>query len=202
MGISLQKGQKISLSKDNAGLSKVMVGLGWDPVETKKGLLGGLFGGGGAAEIDCDATVFMLDENDKLKHKKNLVYYGHLMSDCGSIKHMGDNLTGAGEGDDEQVMVNLPQVPTDIQKLLFVVNIYNATQRKQHFGMIQNAFIRVVDMSNNAEILKYNLTEEYSGKTAIIAGELYKNGSEWKFGAIGEGTNDPSLSTLAKKYGL
>lgn len=201
MGVNLQKGQKISLTKDNAGLSKVMVGLGWDPVQEKKGLLGGLFGGGGA-DIDCDATVFMLDDNDRMNHKKNIVYYGHLMSDCGSIKHMGDNLTGEGEGDDEQIMVNLAQVPQDVKKLLFVVNIYNAAKRNQHFGMIQNAFIRIVDMSSNSEILRYNLSEEYGGKTALIAGEIYRHNSEWKFGAIGEGTNDDSLSTLARKYGL
>lgn len=201
MSISLQKGQKISLMKDNAGLGKVMVGLGWDPVQEKKGLLGGLFGGA-SADVDCDASVFMLDENGKMTQKKDIVYYGHLMSDCGSIKHMGDNLTGEGEGDDEQVMVNLAQVPQNVNKLLFVVNIYNASKRNQHFGMIQNAFIRIVDMSNNSEILKYNLTEQYSGKTAIVAGELYRNNGDWKFGAIGEGTDDPSLSTLAKKYGL
>ncbi len=114
MGINLQKGQKISLTKDNAGLGKVMVGLGWDAVKEKKGLLGGLFGGG-AADIDCDASVFMLDDQDKMNHKKNIVYYGHLLSDCGSIKHMGDNLTGEGEGDDEQVMVNLSQVPENVK---------------------------------------------------------------------------------------
>lgn len=199
MGINLQKGQKISLTKENSGLDRVMVGLGWDPVEQKKGLLGGLFGGADA-DIDCDASLFMLDANDKMSNKKNIVYYGHLMSDCGSVKHMGDNLTGAGDGDDEQIMVNLKQVPENVNKLLFVVNIYNATKRNQHFGMIKNAFIRIVDMSNDTEILKFNLSEQYSGKTALIAGEIYRSNGEWKFGAIGEGTNDDSLSTLVRKY--
>lgn len=183
-------------------MSKMMVGLGWDPVQASgggKGLLGSLFGGK-APEIDCDASVFMLDENDKMNKKGNLVYYGRLISNCGSIKHMGDNLTGAGEGDDEQVMVDLQKIPGDVNKLVFVVNIYDCANRKQHFGMIENAFIRIVDLATNKEILKYSLSSEYANKTALIAGELYRHGGEWKFTAIGEGTADASLSEMARRY--
>ncbi len=202
MAISLSKGQKISLTKDNPDLARVMVGLGWDPVgDGGKGLLGSLFGGG-SPDIDCDASVFMLDANGQLKNKTNIIYYGHLMSNCTSIKHMGDNLTGEGEGDDEQVLVDLSKIPGEVHRLVFLVNIYQAQKRNQHFGMIKNAFIRITNASNNQEILRYSLTEEYGGKTALVVGELYRHGSEWKFGAIGEGTTDPSLSTLAQKYGL
>jgi len=139
MGVDLLKGQRVSLTKDNPGLKKTMVGLGWDPVQQSKGLLGGLFGGK-QAEIDCDASVFMLNENGKVKSKGNIIYFGNLKSKCGSVQHMEDNLTG--DGDDEQIMVDLSSVPQNMAKLVFVVNIYAAAQRKQHFGMIQNAFIR------------------------------------------------------------
>jgi len=202
MSISLKKGQKISLSKEAAGMSRMMVGLGWDPREAGgggKGILGSLFGAK-QADVDCDASVFMLDENSKMHKKGNLVYYGRLVSNCGSIKHMGDNLTGDGAGDDEQIMVDLQKIPGDVHKLVFVVNIYDCLNRKQHFGMIQNAFIRIVDLTSNKEILKYNLSDQYMGSTAVIVGEIYRHDNEWKFGAIGEGTNDASLSELARRY--
>jgi len=200
MSISLQKGQKISLTKEAAGMSKMMVGLGWDPVATSAGKgLKSLFSSK-PQEIDCDASVFMLNEEDKMHKKGNLVYYGRLISNCGSIKHMGDNLTGDGDGDDEQVMVDLQKIPADVNKLVFVVNIYDCANRKQHFGMIENAFIRIMDLGSNKEILKYSLSSEYSGKTALIAGEIYRHGGEWKFSAIGEGTTDASLSELARRY--
>jgi tellurium resistance protein TerD len=200
MGINLQKGQRISLTKDNPGLKKTMVGLGWDAVQqSSKGLLGGLFGSK-QAEVDCDASVLMLDENDKLRGKENLVYFGNLKSKCGSVQHMGDNLTGDGDGDDEQIMVDLSKVPQNIAKLVFVVNIYAAAQRKQHFGMIQNAFIRLVNLSDNKEMLRFNLTEEYSGKTGLFAGEIYRNNGEWKFIAVGEGDSSTGLGEMIKKY--
>jgi len=200
MGINLQKGQRISLTKDNPGLKKTMVGLGWDPVKQQsKGLLGGLFGGS-QAQVDCDASVFMLDENGKIKSKENIIYFGNLKSKCGSVQHMGDNLTGNGDGDDEQVMVDLSNVPQNIAKLVFVVNIYAAAQRKQHFGMIENAFIRLVNVTDNKEMLRFNLTEEYSGKTALYVAEIYRNNGEWKFIAVGEGDTSAGLNEMSKKY--
>lgn len=202
MTINLQKGQKIDLTKGKPGLNTVMVGLGWDEKKSKNGgFLNALFGGNtSAANFDCDASVIMLDANEKLTKKENLVYFGNLTSPCHSVRHSGDNLTGAGSGDDEQIQVTLNQVPSSIQKLVFAVNIYDCQKRRQDFGLIQNAYIRIVDFSNNQELCRYNLTEIYAGKTALIAGELYRYNSDWKFNAIGEGTTEPSLSALANRY--
>lgn len=201
MAINLTKGQKISLTKDNAGLSRIMVGLGWDPIKQKsKGLFGSLLGGSGGSDMDCDASVFMLGEGDKLEKKANLVYYGNLKSSCGSVTHTGDNLTGEGDGDDEAIIVDLSKVPSNVNKLVFVVNIYNAKSKGQHFGQVTNAYIRVLNMSGNKEMVRFNLTDDYSGKTGLIVGEIYRNGSEWKFGALGEGTNDASLTEMSRRY--
>ncbi|MDP4164722.1 MAG: TerD family protein, partial [Bacillota bacterium] len=150
--------------------------------------------------IDCDASVLLLGENDKIRSNQDVVYFGNLNSSCGSIRHTGDNLTGDGDGDDEQVNVDLSKVPSHIQKLVFVVNIYDSIKRKQHFGMIQNAFIRIVNPSNQQTLLHYNLSDDYSGKTCLIAGELYRHGSEWKFAAVGTGTNAASLGEVVKSY--
>lgn len=200
MAINLQKGQKISLTKDNAGLSKIMVGLGWDPVEQGgKGLFGGLFKGG-TPNIDCDASVFVLDSSDKITNKNDIIYFGNLTHKSGSICHMGDNLTGDGDGDDEQIMVELSRVPKDVSKLVFVVNIYDCVKRKQHFGMIRNAFIRIVNLSNNQELVRYNLSDDYSNKTALFVGELYRHNEEWKFGATGEGDTATSISEMLTRY--
>lgn len=200
MAINLQKGQKISLTKDNEGLSRIMVGLGWDPVaQGGKGLLGSLFGGG-APNVDCDASVFLVDANGKVRSKEEIVYFGNLKHKSGSVQHMGDNLTGDGDGDDEQIVVDLQKVPQDIARLIFVVNIYDCIKRRQHFGMIKNAFIRVVNLSNNQEMLRYNLTDDYSNRTALIVGEIYRNGNEWKFGALGEGDNSSNLGELVNRY--
>lgn len=200
MSISLQKGQKVSLSKDNAGLSRIVVGLGWDeaPKAGGGGFLSGLFGGGSQA-IDCDASAILL-RNGKLVDKDDIVYFGNLRHRSGTIQHMGDNLTGAGDGDDEQIVIDLSSVPGEYDRIVIVVNIYQAVQRKQHFGMIQNAFIRLVDARNNNEMCKYNLTENYSGMTAMIFGEVYRYNGEWKFSAIGQGTNDPGLGELSRRY--
>lgn len=200
MSISLQKGQKVSLSKDNAGLSKIIVGLGWDEAQQSSGggLLGALFGSPKQA-IDCDASAIML-KNGKFVDKADLVFFGNLRHKSGSVNHQGDNLTGAGEGDDEQIMIDLASVPQEYDKIVIVVNIYQAVQRKQHFGMIQNAFIRLVDARNNNEMCKYNLTENYSGMTAMIFGEVYRHNGEWKFSAIGQGTTDPGLAELSRRY--
>ncbi|SFR65371.1 TerD family protein [Anaeromicropila populeti] len=195
MSVSLQKGQKVSLSKDNAGLSKVVVGLGWDEVKQARG---GFFAPKPQA-IDCDASAIML-RNGKFCDKGDVIYFGNLMHSSRTVQHMGDNLTGAGDGDDEQIVVDLANVPADYDRIVIVVNIYQAIQRRQHFGLIQNAFIRLVDGRNNSEMCKYNLTEDYSGMTAMIFGEIYKHNGEWKFSAIGQGTNDPGLGELTNRY--
>ncbi|MCE4047308.1 MULTISPECIES: TerD family protein [Bacillaceae] len=203
MAINLQKGQKVDLTKGNPGLSKIMVGLGWDPVQQKGGggLFGSLFGGGGSGgNVDCDASVLMLDENGKVKGNSDVIYFGNLKSRDGSVQHSGDNLTGDGAGDDEQVFVELSRVPASVHRLVFVVNIYDAIKRKQHFGMIQNAFIRIVNPSSNDTMLHYNLTDNYNGMTSLIVGELYRHGQEWKFGAIGSGTSAGSLGEVVKSY--
>ncbi|AQQ52423.1 TerD family protein [Planococcus lenghuensis] len=204
MAVNLVKGQKIDLTKGRSSLSSVMVGLGWDPV--KKGKSGGGFlssllgGGGGGAEVDCDASVLLLDANDKLTAKENLVYFGNKTSKDRSVVHSGDNLTGAGAGDDEVITVDLRAVSPSVHKLVFVVNIYQAKQRKQDFGLIQNAFIRLVDNSSKEELVHYDLTDSYAGKTSLILGELYRSGEEWKFSAVGEGTTDVDISSIANKY--
>ena len=195
MSISLQKGQKVNLSKENAGLSKIMIGLGWDEVQRKKR---GLFAPK-PQEIDCDASALLLCDG-KLRRKEDLVFFGNLRHDSNAVFHMGDNLTGAGDGDDEQIAVDLAQVPAQYDRIVIVVNIYQAVERRQHFGMIQNAFIRLVDGRNNNEMCKYNLTEDYSGMTARIFGEVYRRNGEWKFNAIGQGTSDRSIGELANRY--
>ena len=200
MTISLQKGQKISLSKESAGLSRLLVGLGWDEAKPKKsgGFLGALLGGSTPA-IDCDASAFLL-KNGKLSGKNDIIYFGNLAHLSGAVTHLGDNLTGAGEGDDEQLIIELDRVPAEYDHIIFVVNIYQAQQRKQHFGMIQNAFIRIVDGRSNAEICRYNLTDDYSNMLAMVFGEVYRHNGEWKFNAIGQGTTDNSLGDLARRY--
>lgn len=197
MAVNLQKGQKIDLTKGNPGLKHVMVGLGWD--EIKKGGLMGLFKGG--ADIDCDASAILITEaTGKLSSKNDLVYFGHLTHSSGAVKHMGDNLTGAGDGDDEQIFVDLSGIPAQYSKIIFVVNIYEAKARKQDFGMIQNAFIRLVDSDTNKEICRYNLSESYNGMTAMIFGEMYRHNGEWKFSAIGQATSDDGLGVLVRRY--
>ncbi len=201
MAINLTKGQKVDLTKKDQTYDKIRVGLGWDPVDQKQS--GGFFKklfSAEAAEIDCDASVIMLNKGDKFTDKKNLIYFGNLESSCKSVKHTGDNLTGEGEGDDEVILVSLSKIPEHIEKLVFIVNIYGAVQRKQHFGMIQNAFIRIVDMASNKELIRYNLESEFDGKTSLTVGEIYRHNGEWKFGAVGQGTNDTSLSSIVSKY--
>ncbi|WP_088226707.1 TerD family protein [Desulfosporosinus sp. FKB] len=199
--INLQKGQKIDLTKGNPGLAKIMVGLGWDEVAKTKS--GGFFGnllGSKPAEIDCDASALMLDANDKLTSKDRLIYFGNLQSADKSVKHSGDNLTGSGEGDDEQIHVDLTKVPGEVNKIVFVVNIYDCVRRRQDFGHIANAFIRVVNPGNGQELCRFNLTEDYSGKTSLIVAEVYRHSGEWKFAAIGEATRDASLSEIIRRY--
>lgn len=196
MSISLKKGQKVSLSKENPGLSRVVVGLGWDEVKKSKGFN---FLAPKPAPIDCDASAIMLHDG-KLIYKEDLIFFNNLRHPTGSVQHMGDNLTGAGEGDDEQIIVDLSGIPQEYDKIVFVVNIYQAVQRKQHFGMIQNAFIRLVDGRNNNEMCRYNLTEDYANMTAMIFGELYRHNGEWKFNPVGQGTTDPGILDVARRY--
>ncbi len=196
MAISLQKGQRIDLTKGKPGLSGLLVGLGWDPVKKSGGILGGLFGAA-SADIDCDASVLLLNDQNKLE---DIVYFGKKKSKCGSINHSGDNLTGEGDGDDEQIQVNLNEIPSHVHKLVFVVNIYHCVQRKQDFGMIQNAYIRIEDSSNHTELVKYNLSDDYNELTTIYPGELYRQEEEWKFSAVGEGTSETSIDQIVNKY--
>lgn len=204
MSVNLQKGQRVDLTKGNTSLKKIMVGLGWDEAgnsdSVKKGLFASLRGNKQTQAIDCDASVFLLDENNKLKSKSNIIYFGNLTHSSGAVKHMGDNLTGSGEGDDEQIIINLSDVPSSCNKLLFVVNIYQAKQRNQHFGMIENAFIRIDDVDTNKELCKFNLSEDYSNMTAVIFGEVYRQGNDWKFNAIGEANTDAGLQELSNRY--
>ncbi len=185
MSINLQKGQKIDLTKGSDGLKHIMVGLGWDEAQQGNsggGFLGRLFSSK-PHDIDCDASAILCDNDGKFM---DLVYYRNLRLSNGSIVHQGDNLTGAGDGDDEQIMVDLSKISPGVRKIVFVVNIYDAANRKQHFGMIQNAFIRLVDMDKNNEICRFNLSENYYGMEGLIVGEIYKRDNEWEFNAIGQ----------------
>lgn len=200
MGVNLQKGQKVNLKKsDGQALSRIRIGLGWDPVEQKKGGLFGSIFGGSAPDIDCDASVIVC-KGGRLSGKNDVVYFGNLKHSSGAIVHTGDNLTGDGEGDDEQILVDLTAVPQDYDKLVFVVNIYDCESRKQDFGMIANAFIRICDERTGEEFCRYNLSESYAGMTAMIFGEIYRHNGEWKFNAIGQGTKDKGLNELARRY--
>ena len=201
MSINLQKGQKIDLTKSAPGLERIMVGLGWDEARSK-GI--NLFRSEKKQDIDCDASVILLDQNDRLYGpdlKSHLVYFGNLVHESGAIEHKGDNLTGAGEGDDEQIMVTLKKVPAEVAKLVFVVNIYDANTRNQHFGMIENAFIRLVDLGKGTEICRFNLSENYDGMTGMIVGEIYRRGGEWKFNAVGQPVKQASrLMQILDRY--
>lgn len=200
MGISLQKGQKVDLTKGNAGIRGVMVGLGWDEVQQRGGgFFGSLFGGGGGQEIDCDASAFVCT-NGRLVDVKDIVYFGNLRHHSGAVMHQGDNLTGAGDGDDEQILVDLQSFPNHYDKIIFVVNIYKAREKNQHFGMIRNCFIRLVNVDNGQELCRYNLSENYNGYTAMVVGEVYRREGEWKFGAIGQPTNANSVGELAGRF--
>ena len=196
MSISLQKGQKVSLSKESKGLSNVLVGLGWDAVEQKSGLFG-LFK---AADIDCDATAILL-KNGKFTDKNDVVYFGNLTHKSGTVRHMGDNLTGDGDGDDEQIKIDLSKIPANITKIAFTVTIYDAEARRQNFGQVSNAFVRIFNEVTGEEILRYDLGEDFSIETAVVFGELYKNGDEWKFNAIGSGYQG-GLAALCNSYGV
>lgn len=195
MSVNLQKGQKVDLTKGNAGLKSLVVGLGWDEAPKKFSLFNK------QEDIDCDASAILITESTgKLAGPVDVVYYGQLQHRSGAVRHCGDNLTGAGDGDDEQIIVELNKVPSEYNKIVFVVTIYQARERKQQFGMIRNAFIRIVDADSGTELCKYNLSENYEGKTAMIFGEVYRYNGEWKFGAIGEPTNDNGIADIAARF--
>jgi stress response protein SCP2 len=199
MGINLQKGQRISLSKEAPGLTKLMCGLGWDVVKRSGGGVFGAFSN--TKDCDLDASVICLNSNDKWTNQANVVYFGNLSHSSGAITHLGDNLTGAGDGDDEQILIDLPRIPPDITKLVFAVNIYQSVARKQDFGQVQNAFVRLANMSNNQELARYNLSgTEYTGMTGMIMAEIYKHNNEWKMAAIGNGISVNGLGELLKSY--
>lgn len=190
MPVSLQKGQKVSLTKENPGLTKVVVGLGWDVNQFDTG-----------EDFDLDTSAFMLTEGGKVSQQADFVFFGNLLHPSGSVLHMGDNLTGAGDGDDEQIKVDLSRIPANITKIAFTVTIYEAETRRQNFGQINNAFIRIYNEITGEEILRYDLGEDFSIETAAVFGELYKHGNEWKFNAIGSGYQG-GLAALCASYGI
>ena len=190
MAVSLKKGQKVDLTKTNPGLKEVMVGLGWDVKRYD-----------GGSDFDLDASAFLLGDNGKVPTDSEFIFYGNKKHESGSVEHMGDNLTGAGEGDDEQIKINLAAIPANISKIDFTVTIYEAEQRKQNFGQVENAFIRVVNAANGEELIRYDLTEDFSIETAVVVGELYRHGGEWKFNAIGSGF-EGGLAALGRNYGV
>ena len=196
MSVNLQKGQKVDLRKEGGGtLRRVMVGLGWDEVKRKSGLFAPK-----PQAIDCDASALVLT-GGKLLYKEDVVFFGNLRHPTGTIEHMGDNLTGAGDGDDEQIKVDLSKVPDSVTKIAFTVTIYEAEQRRQNFGQVSNAYIRIVDEATNTELIHYDLGEDFSIETAVVVGELYKHGNEWKFNAIGSGFQG-GLAALCGHYGI
>lgn len=189
MPVSLGKGGNVSLSKEDPNLKKILIGLGWDARSTD------------GAEFDLDASLFMLKSDNKVRADNDFIFYNNLKSSDGSVEHTGDNRSGVGEGDDEAIRVDLGRVPQEVQKLAVSVTIYEADQRHQNFGMVQNAFIRVVNDETNREIARYDLSEDASTETAMIFGEVYRNGAEWKFRAVGQGFAG-GLGPLARNFGV
>lgn len=187
--VSLVKGQKVDLTKGNAGLKKILVGLGWD---TNK------YDGD---DFDLDTSAFLLDKNGKVTTDKDFVFFNNLVHPSGAVKHMGDNLTGSGDGDDEQIIVDLAKIPENIEKIAFTVTIYEADSRMQNFGMVSNAYIRMSNEETGEEMIRYDLGEDYSTETSMVLGELYRHNGEWKFHAVGDGFNG-GLFDLCEKFGI
>ena len=189
MGISLSKGGNVSLSKTDPTLKNVLVGLGWDARPTD------------GADFDLDASAFMVKDDGKVRSDGDFIFYNQMKSTCGSVEHTGDNRTGAGDGDDEAVIVLLDKVPADVQRIVFCVTIHEADMRKQNFGQVSHAFVRVVNKDSNNEVARYDLSEDASIETAMIFGEIYRHSGEWKFKAVGQGYSG-GLAALAKQYGI
>ncbi|AFL74114.1 TerD family protein [Thiocystis violascens] len=189
MAISLQKGGNVSLTKTDPGLINALVGLGWDARSTD------------GAAFDLDASVFLVGETGKVLSDGHFIFYNQKTSPDGAVVHSGDNTTGAGEGDDETVSINLPGVDAQIQRIVFAVTIHEAETRNQNFGMVRNAFMRVLNKDSNTELARFDLSEDYSTETAMVFGEVYRNGAEWKFKAVGQGFAG-GLNALAKDHGV
>lgn len=199
MTINLKKGQRISLSKEAPGLTKLMCGLGWNVAKKSGGGIFGIFDS--TQDFDLDSSALCLDKNDKLRAKQDVIYYGNLKHKSGAIIHQGDNLTGAGDGDDEVILVDLTKIPQNISKIVFAINIYKCIQRKQHFGLVENAFVRLVDGINNKELARYNLSgENYGNMTGMVLAEIYRHNDEWKMAAIGNGLKADSLQDIIRNY--
>ena len=189
MAISLTKGQNISLSKTEPSLKNVLVGLGWDARSTD------------GQDFDLDASVFMATENGKVPSDRHFIFYNQLVSPCGGVEHTGDNLTGDGDGDDESVIVQLDKVESNIKSLFITVTIHDAEARRQNFGQVSNAFVRIVNNDTSEEIVRFDLSEDYSTETAMVFGEIYRHNGEWKFRAIGQGYTG-GLYSLCQQYGV
>ena len=190
MPVNLQKGQKVSLSKSAPGLTKVVVGLGWDVNQFDTG-----------GDFDLDAAAFLLGDSGKAASSSDFVFYGNLKHSSGGVEHLGDNLTGVGDGDDEQIKVDLAKLPPSVTHVAFTATIYDAEARRQNFGMVNNAFIRIYTEATGVELLRYDLGEDFSIETAVVFGELYRNNGEWKFNAIGSGYQG-GLAALCANYGV
>ncbi|MFG1172595.1 TerD family protein [Erwiniaceae bacterium CAU 1747] len=189
MAVSLVKGGNVSLTKEAPTMNIAMAGLGWDARVTD------------GQDFDLDASVFMVGEDGKVLNDSGFIFFNNKLSSCGSVEHQGDNRTGAGDGDDEQVKVELSKIPAEVKKLVFAVTIYDAEARKQNFGMVSNSFMRIYNHDNGSEIARFDLSEDASTETAMIFGELYRHGSEWKFKAVGQGFAG-GLSALASQHGV
>jgi tellurium resistance protein TerD len=201
MAINLQKGQRISLSKEAPGLTKIICGLGWDVIKRAGGGFFGNFGNKAGQEYDLDASVICLNDAGKLIDNNNIIYFANLSHPSGAIIHQGDNLTGAGDGDDEIIIIDLSRIPTTISKLIFVVNIYDCQARKQDFSQIENAFVRLVNVANNRELARFDLSgQDYQGMTGMVLAEVYRHNEEWKMAAIGNGVSVNGLSELVHSY--
>ncbi len=190
MAVNLKKGQKVDLTKTNPGLKKVVVGLGWDVNRYD-----------GGSDFDLDASAFCLNANGKVSQDSDFVFYGNSTHPSGSVVYGGDNRTGAGEGDDEQIFVDLSQVPAGIERIVFTVTIYEAFERRQNFGQVNNAYVRILDEATNQELIRYDLEEDFSIETALVVGEIYRHGGEWKFNAVGSGYQG-GLEALCRSYGV
>ena len=189
MGVSLSKGGNVSLTKEAPNLTAVLVGLGWDARTTT------------GADFDLDASALLTNASGKVANDQNFVFFNNLKSPDGSVEHTGDNITGEGDGDDEAIKINLAGVPADVEKIVFPVSIYDAETRQQSFGQVRNAYIRVVNQADGNELARYDLTEDASTETAMVFGELYRHGAEWKFRAIGQGYAS-GLRGIAQDFGV
>jgi tellurium resistance protein TerD len=189
MAVTLQKGGNVSLEKVAPGMTKCLAGLGWDTRATD------------GADFDLDASVFLISADGKVRADADFIFYNNLKSTCASVEHLGDNLTGEGEGDDESVKVDLSKVPADVVKIVVGVTIHDAESRNQNFGQVSNAFMRIVNQDSNEEVVRYDLSEDYSTETALLFGELYRHNNDWKFKAIGQGFAG-GLKPMAQQYGV